>query len=205
MSKDHLDDSKKQAIIQAAVEVFAAKGFHQAKMEEIAALAGVGKGTLYAYFASKKELFRDMLIEVTDRYLHSFKESLNGSGQCRKLLQLLLTTNVEFFRRHRNMAAILISDLPPLGEEIRRIFWDKEEECLLSLEQLFQKGQGSGEFRCVNARVAARLIIGVLTAQGSQVLFSDDDQGQGMDKEINEIVDLIMNGIALKPEQGLSR
>jgi AcrR family transcriptional regulator len=47
----------KKRIIEAAITVFAKKGFHQAKMTDIAKEVGVSKGTLYQYFKSKEDLF----------------------------------------------------------------------------------------------------------------------------------------------------
>ncbi|MDH7498134.1 MAG: helix-turn-helix domain-containing protein, partial [Syntrophomonadaceae bacterium] len=51
---------KRQLILEAAARVFSQRGYHQAKVEEIAAAAGVGKGTVYEYFDSKLELFQQM-------------------------------------------------------------------------------------------------------------------------------------------------
>src|SRR3546814_8314834 len=50
-------DAKRLSLIEAAAIVFAREGFARTKMAHIAAEAGVGKGTLYEYFASKNELF----------------------------------------------------------------------------------------------------------------------------------------------------
>ncbi len=47
----------KKRIVEAAIQVFAEKGFHQAKMTDIAKKLGVSKGTIYQYFKSKDELF----------------------------------------------------------------------------------------------------------------------------------------------------
>ncbi|MFM8439647.1 MAG: TetR/AcrR family transcriptional regulator, partial [Candidatus Kapaibacterium sp.] len=49
--------AKRDLLVRAAVTVFSQKGFHAAKMQEIADAAGVGKGTMYEYFDTKDELF----------------------------------------------------------------------------------------------------------------------------------------------------
>ena len=46
-----------QEILEAASRVFAARDFHDVLTEEIAALAGIGKGTIYRYFETKDELY----------------------------------------------------------------------------------------------------------------------------------------------------
>ncbi|NLU48034.1 MAG: helix-turn-helix transcriptional regulator [Syntrophomonadaceae bacterium] len=52
---------KREAIIQAALQVFSEKGYHNARMEEVATVAGIGKGTIYEYFDSKLQLFQAVL------------------------------------------------------------------------------------------------------------------------------------------------
>jgi AcrR family transcriptional regulator len=52
-----LRDRKARAIVDAAAQVFAESGFRAARIADVAARAGIGKGTLYEYFRSKEELF----------------------------------------------------------------------------------------------------------------------------------------------------
>lgn len=60
-------DEKRQVIFAAAREVIVERGFDAAKMDEIAARAGVGKGTLYNFFASKEELFLQLVLDHFER------------------------------------------------------------------------------------------------------------------------------------------
>lgn len=54
---NRLDDGKRERVIRAAIEEFQARGFENAKVEAIAQIAGVAKGSIYQYFDDKKELF----------------------------------------------------------------------------------------------------------------------------------------------------
>ena len=67
---------KRELILEAAARVFGEKGFHQATVEEIAKEAGVGKGTIYQYFDSKDEIFRELHQWFIQRYLKEL-ESLD--------------------------------------------------------------------------------------------------------------------------------
>lgn len=51
-------EARPAEIVEAALEVFAEKGFSAARIDDVAARAGISKGTLYLYFASKEELFK---------------------------------------------------------------------------------------------------------------------------------------------------
>jgi len=59
-----LPEERPQQILDAALSVFAEHGIDAAKLEDIAARAGVSKGTIYLYFPSKEELFREVLISA---------------------------------------------------------------------------------------------------------------------------------------------
>jgi len=52
-----MDKDKETKILEVAETVFAEKGFHATKVDEIASRAGVAKGTVYLYFKSKEHLF----------------------------------------------------------------------------------------------------------------------------------------------------
>ncbi len=60
-------EEKRQLIFAAAREVIIERGFDGAKMEDIAARAGVGKGTLYNFFSSKEDLFLRLVLESFER------------------------------------------------------------------------------------------------------------------------------------------
>jgi AcrR family transcriptional regulator len=53
--------AKRQAILDAALDVFSEKGFAEARLEDVAARAGVAKGTVYLYVSSKQELFAELV------------------------------------------------------------------------------------------------------------------------------------------------
>lgn len=57
-------DARPGEIVQAALEVFAEKGFAAAKLDEIAARAGISKGALYLYFETKEDIFRAVVREA---------------------------------------------------------------------------------------------------------------------------------------------
>src|ERR671910_3285090 len=57
-------DARPAEIVSAALEVFAERGFSAARLDDVAARAGISKGTLYLYFASKEELFKAVVREA---------------------------------------------------------------------------------------------------------------------------------------------
>lgn len=61
------EDLRREQILNAALQVFAQKGFHAARMQEVANVAGVSNGTVYNYFRSKDELLLALLAQLSER------------------------------------------------------------------------------------------------------------------------------------------
>ena len=68
--------SKRERILNAAEALFAEKGFSAATVEEVAKRAGIGKSTVYEYFGSKDEIFRQTLKAGLESYLDAMKGRL---------------------------------------------------------------------------------------------------------------------------------
>jgi AcrR family transcriptional regulator len=62
-------ETRRQAILDAALTVFAERGFEAARLDDIAARAGIAKGTLYLYFADKEALFEALIRSAVDPIL----------------------------------------------------------------------------------------------------------------------------------------
>ena len=71
MTKDSvgqkLEELRREQILEAAAKVFAEKGFHAAKMQEVANVAGVSNGTVYNYYRSKDEVLIALLAQLSER------------------------------------------------------------------------------------------------------------------------------------------
>ena len=158
-------DARPQEILEAALAVFAEKGFAAARMEEIATRARVSKGTIYLYFESKEAMFKALVHEMAASRLAGFADlAREHQGPIAPLLGGIL----------RNLGAfIATSDLVVLpkiviGEagnfpDLARIYRKEVVERGLSLfAGILQAGMDRGEFRKVPVQHAVRLCIAPL-------------------------------------------
>lgn len=96
---------RRRAILDAALAVFAEKGFAGARMDDVAVRAGVAKGTLYLYFEDKKALFEGLVRDAADPILGALEGQVaQFPGSTRDLLVLvfghIVAEAVESPRRH---------------------------------------------------------------------------------------------------------
>ncbi|WP_247876086.1 TetR/AcrR family transcriptional regulator, partial [Azospirillum sp. TSH100] len=157
--------ARPQEIVAAAMEVFAERGFAAARLEEVAARAGVSKGTLYLYFPSKDELFKAVIRAAILPNLEQAEALVAAvGGPCFPLLERLLRMVARLIATTR-MAVIprlVIAEagnFPELAafyhrEVIRRGFG--------VVAALLRRGIESGEFREMPIDPNVRLIVAPL-------------------------------------------
>lgn len=101
-------EQKRQLFLQAAAEVFARKGYHATRVAEIARQAGVGKGTLYEYFATKEELFYALLDWWLGEFEQELAERVAAETDPVRQADVIREAAVVFYRRHAAHAPIFL-------------------------------------------------------------------------------------------------
>jgi AcrR family transcriptional regulator len=149
-------------ILDAAMKVFAEKGFAAARMEDIAACAGVTKGTIYLYFPSKEEVFKSLARETVSVALAGVTQQVRDfKGTSRELLVTLLSAIAAFLQdKDRAMLPkIIISESGNFPELAR--FWRSEvvDRALAMVMAAITQGIARGEFRPLPPEHVARLCV----------------------------------------------
>ncbi|MEW6661837.1 MAG: TetR/AcrR family transcriptional regulator [Bacillota bacterium] len=190
------DSDKRMQLLEAAVDVFALEGFHRAKVEDIAAAAGVGKGTVYHYFSSKQELFQAMLEMSFNKYRSRMRAQLRDPVGLHQRLESMLAAHLEFVWQHRKMAQLLLTDNRPLPEKMYRWMWQQRRRMMVYVIRMLKQGMLTGEIRPVDPRVASLVVLGLFTSLGSQLAFGPEKFNR--DKLAADAVQVLMAGLAGK-------
>jgi TetR/AcrR family transcriptional regulator len=169
----------REQILDAAEQVFAREGFHDASLREIAELAEFSVGTVYGFFASKDEIYRDLFRRRGDEFLPGMREVLSSDLPPRVQLLDLADWQVDFFRRHPHFGRLVLrggSIAPPLAEpsgdvEILKNF--RESQRIQA--ELFRRGQRAGELRAGPPLVLARMFSGLVGAYQAAELAGSDE------------------------------
>ncbi|MBO8168483.1 MAG: TetR/AcrR family transcriptional regulator [Thermoanaerobacteraceae bacterium] len=191
---DGSSTDKRSQILRAAARVFAAKGFHKAKVEEIALEAGVGKGTVYEYFSSKKELFREMFKSCSMFYLETFRRRLADEKSVKYKLRQIIVLHLEFIQRHSEIAMILLHEHAEIGEQLHQWMLEKQEEKIAFIKELIQQGIDDGELRNMDVDIAARVFFGAVVAVGGRLIIHGIKEVD-VDYICDEIMGLFLEGI----------
>ena len=155
-------DARPAEILDAALAVFAQKGFAATKLDDVAAKAGITKGTIYLYFDSKQALFEALARQSVGAQIQQVTAQLaNFSGTSAELLRFVLSTMGHFaMTSDRVVLPRLVlaeaANFPQLAE-----FWRREivERGIALMSGIIQRGIDRGEFRKIEPQHAARLCV----------------------------------------------
>jgi TetR/AcrR family fatty acid metabolism transcriptional regulator len=194
-SADRQADRRRQ-ILDAAVKVFATKGFHASRVGDIAEEAGIAYGLVYHYYKSKEELletiFRTTWTEMLARVREVQEADVPAAEAVRQVTALLLRT----WRRDPDLVRVLVREVtrsPHVQQEIEEI-----TQAMQALEDIVRKGQETGEFRNdLDPRLAAVVFYGALDEiLTGWVLRQLPDKDEDIAKAERNVVGLLVGGLA---------
>ncbi len=154
--------AKREKILETSSVIFCQRNYHEVTMDEIAATAGVAKGTLYNYFASKEELYfaiiREGLTSLADTLEQEVREEQSVIGKVRRIVKRLL----KFFYKHRYFFAILQKEEGQLKSKNRIGCEEKWCQIRYLLKSVLQQGMDEGVFKQITAAATADMIMGMV-------------------------------------------
>lgn len=158
-------DERAPEILDAALALFAEKGFAACRMEDIAKRAGISKGTIYLYFESKEAVFKALAQRAIGERIAAIAGQLQAfEGSTPQLLRMVLTmigsiASVSDAVVLPRLVLAEAGNFPELAE-----FWRREiiDHGLGVFKMIIRRGQGRGEFRPMPPEHAARLCVAPL-------------------------------------------
>lgn len=112
----------REKILAAALEVFSAKGFHGTTVDEIAERAGLGKGTVYRHFNSKKGLFSELIRLKVAELEETVQGTIDPQADVLDIIQTYLMVYFSFFDRNRDLYKVLIQEQSDFGAEVKALY-----------------------------------------------------------------------------------
>jgi len=149
-------------ILDAALEVFARRGFHKARMDDIAQQAGLSKGALYLYFKSKNALIEGLVNRVFEREMHDLRAALDDhqapvSERLRRIAERALADILPLRRVLPVMYEFYaLAARPGVIRTSLQAYYRRYREML---GELIAEGMARGEFRPVDPDLMAVALI----------------------------------------------
>lgn len=154
---------KKAGILNAASDVFARKAFHEVRTDEIAAEAGVGKGTLYRYFPTKDDLFYATLVAGFDEMDVVLEDLRKRSEEPSTALACVAREAIRIFWSRPSFNMVLHRDAKRFRARERELRL-RREALVRFVRETIARGEASGVFRPVDPRIATEMFLGMVRA-----------------------------------------
>ena len=181
---------RRQAIVRAAEHQFAEKRFDEVLMEDVAAEAGVGKGTLYRYFEDKEALYFAVVMEGFDALIERLRSGDAPEDPVERLQQTVASI-VSYLRRDRFFFRLMGRDE---GEGRRRGFkseWKRRRADLVDeVAQVLRDGAQAGIFEIRHLQTDAQILLGMVRS-----CMRFNEQGLDDDQLVAEIVRIFAHGV----------
>jgi AcrR family transcriptional regulator len=115
-------------ILDAAVETFAAKGYAQTDVQEIADRVGIGKGTVYRHFGNKEALFLAAVKHARDKLINAVDAVQNTAADPLAQLRTCMTAILRFFDSHSEIVELLIEERALFRDRRPSLFFEHDED-----------------------------------------------------------------------------
>ncbi len=183
-------------ILESARKVFAAKGFSHATMDEIAAAAGLAKGTLYLYFDSKQEIYLKALQHGITEMVELAGMSMQAVEGSRPKLHRFLSTRAKYAEANRDFYKIYQTEFGNIihPATINRKFRELYNRQADAIEQVLCEAMKDGEIRPVPARAVALTILDMSRSLIVRRLLGWSKAD--VEEDIDLLCELIWKGIA---------
>lgn len=184
-------EEKRRLILDAAVRVFARKGYHTCRVGDIAEEAGVAHGLLYHYFSSKDEVletvFRDTWTEVLDAFTGVEASDEPPREQLHHVAAILLRS----WRRNPDLVRVLVREIGRSPQVQSKV--DELGQAFRAIERIVARGQQEGVFRAdLDPRLASWIFYGaieeILTGWVLGQLPDGDEEVAAAERAVVEVV-----------------
>jgi len=153
----------REAIVAAAADLFLSHGFGAVSMDELAEAAGLARRTLYNQFASKEEIFREMLLRVSGELENAFPPGIETQGDVEEVLRLIARMILDLHARPEylgflRMVAADSRQFPWIAEEFAAVMDPQTERLARYLSHL----TALRVLNCPHPMLAAHQFLGML-------------------------------------------
>jgi TetR/AcrR family fatty acid metabolism transcriptional regulator len=186
---------KRDALLRAAIDTFAARGFFNAQVADVARSAGVAAGTVYLYFRGKDDLLISIFERTMKDAIADGRRSVDALTDPVERLREIARLHLGRLGRDRALAVVFQVELRQSTKFMERFSSTQLREYLGIIRSVIADGQARGVFRsAISPTLAAKLFFGALDEMATNWILSR--RKYTLASEADAIVELFVGGLA---------
>jgi AcrR family transcriptional regulator len=191
---------RRDQIIGVATRVFAERGYASTDLQVIADRLAVGKGTLYRYFPSKRELFLACVGAGMQRLGAAVDAAARPVGDLIEKLGAAFRASVRFFEDEPDMVELLVQERAALGDDRKRsVFFDYREATKETWQAIFRRLIADGRVRPLDPAAVTEAIADLLYGMVFTVRFAGPRKRA--DARARDMLGIVLHGILTERER----
>lgn len=199
------NSDKYNRIIDAAVKVFARKGFYNAKVSEIAKEAKVADGTIYLYFQNKDDILISLFEVEMEKILSRMRQELAQSDDPVKKMERFAEVHLELVEGNPEQAEVIQVETRQSSKFMKEYKNEKFMEYLEIISDIVREGQSKGVFReDILPRLVTRAFFGALDEVARYFVLSTKKRFSPQRAAV-EISRAFVSGLRVRPGPGTTR
>ena len=200
-------DAKSSLILDAARKVFAEKGFHETRLDDIAAQAGFSKAALYNYYSDKESLFLSLANRDFDHLFEAIQNNLDPKAKFLDNLQRILNTVFTFFGEHFAFLLATTNFRQPENETAGKIrecheklfcqFKKKYSQAFDVFVEVLKEGKRRGEIQYdLDEKIISQYLVSLL--RGIFIDWKAQGKKGESDREIKQLISFLTGGLNIR-------
>ncbi|MBI5521785.1 MAG: TetR/AcrR family transcriptional regulator [Desulfarculus sp.] len=188
----------RREILEAAVTVFAAKGFHEAGMQEMAQQAQFGVGTLYRLFpGGKDEIYLALKQRVVEAFEHQLREVLAGLGDPVEQLRGYIRASARVYASHPREMSLYLRETAGAGFDLSLglppDLAARYQACSGWARQALEQGMASGRLRPLEIQAALLFLRAVIN--GFLMRWLQAPQTASLEQTVAQVEEVFLHGV----------
>ncbi len=192
---------KEEAILEAALKIIKQKGFHRARMSDIAVEAGISYGLVYHYFKNKDDLFEAILNRWWDRLFKLMRDIHEAQYDVQEKLKHIIHYFLDTYQSNPELVNIFITEISRSTTNLTADRLEYFKKFMSLTEAVIAEGQQNRTLRTdFRARYLTYIFLGALEAFLSTMVLADQNiKGDAQKKRIAEsILEVFLNGAKIQ-------
>lgn len=196
-SRGAVIQDKREAILRAAIKVFARNGFFNSKVADIAKEAGVADGTVYLYFKNKDDVLHSIFDRTMESFITEGRKQISGIEDPEEKLRKISYLHLEGMGGDRDLAIVFQVELRGSTKFMEEFSAAGFAEYLNIIRETIEEGQQKNFFRKeLNAKVCAKILYGALDEMVTNWILSK--RRYKLAPMAEPVLDIFLKGVSVK-------
>jgi AcrR family transcriptional regulator len=181
-------ENTRDKILDAALNVFAAKGYHDSRMDEIVDASGASKGSIYFHFPNKERLFLALVDQFANLLERRVREAIAQEQEGMARVRVALVAIVETFGRYRRPAKLLLIQAVGLGSPFEQKRQEINDRFARLIGSYLQEAVAAGEIDRIDVEVVSYAWMGAINAVVIHWVYTGEPEPQRIIKALLPIL-----------------